>query len=121
MAEQTFAYGAVRTPSRARTARDSRLPVLGGRMVIRTELVTTIVGLVALVADHRHGVSPERTLSVDLTGWGRIPPVVGVLALALGAAWARVVAVLQVGLSVLAHLPASPARSLIVIAVDVPV
>lgn len=102
--------------------------VFGGVVVILAGLFTIIMGIVALVADQHYVVGAEGTLVVDLTGWGWIHLVVGAavvgtgIALALGASWARVVAVLLVGFNALSHLAflnVSPVRSTIVIALDV--
>lgn len=87
-----------------------------------------IYGLVALFKDTYYVVGPQGLLVFDLTGWGWIHLIVGVLAvasaaaLARGAQWARIVTVLLVSLNAIAQLAfmsAYPVWSLIVIAFDV--
>ncbi|MFD4193573.1 MULTISPECIES: DUF7144 family membrane protein [Amycolatopsis] len=102
--------------------------LFGAVMVVLAGLFTTVMGIVALAADDHYVVGPEGTLVVDLTGWGWIHLVVGVLAVATGVAlgfgamWARVVAVLLAGFNALSHLAflnVAPVQSTIVIAIDV--
>jgi len=129
MADQVYANGRAATGA-APAARDRAGGWLsfGGVMVALAGMFSTVMGLVALVEDEHYVVGPEGTLLVDLTGWGWIHLIVGVLAigtgvaLTLGAQWARVVAVLLAGFNALSHLAflnVSPVQSTIVIAVDV--
>ncbi|KAA9162690.1 hypothetical protein FPZ12_011040 [Amycolatopsis acidicola] len=97
-------------------------------MMIITGLFNVIFGLVALFRKDYYVVGPNGLLLFNLTSWGWLHLVVGAcavltgLALFSGATWARVVAVLLAGINALAQLaflPASPAWSVIAIALDV--
>jgi len=135
MGEQAFAPGPTVRPVGERPA-DERPDNssgtgwlrFGGTVVVLAGLFTLVMGVTALVKGEYYAVGPQGTLVVDLTAWGWIHVVVGALALgtgvalALGAGWARVVAVLLVGfnaLTQLTFLPVAPVQSTIVIALDV--
>jgi hypothetical protein len=99
-----------------------------GVMMIMLGLFTAVEGLVALFNDTHYVVGREGLLVFDLTGWGWVHLIVGVLAvvagfaLFTGAAWARVTAVLLAAFNAiaqLAFLSASPVWATIVIAIDV--
>lgn len=85
-------------------------------------------GLVALVNDDFYVTGEEYIFRFDLTTWGWVHLVLGVVvglagaALLRGAVWARTVAVILAGLSILANflwIPYYPVWSLTVIAFDV--
>lgn len=99
--------------------------MFAGVVVTLAGLFDLILGVTALAKSEYYTVGPEGTLVVDLTLWGWIHVVVGAfalgtgVALALGAGWARVVAVLLAGFNALAQLTfmsAAPVQSTIVIA-----
>ncbi|MDI5978151.1 DUF7144 family membrane protein [Amycolatopsis magusensis] len=93
-------------------------------MMVMLGAFTVIEGLAGLLADGFYLVAPEAVLAFDLTGWGWVHTIVGVLvvgtglALPSGAVWARVGTVVLLILNAaaqLAFLAVSPLWSLIVI------
>jgi hypothetical protein len=99
-----------------------------GIMMIMLGIFNVIDGLVALYKDNFYTVGPRGLLVLNLTGWGWVHLVVGVLAvlagfaLFSGAAWARVVAVILAAFNAvtqLAFLNAYPVWATIVIVLDV--
>jgi hypothetical protein len=99
-----------------------------GAMMILLGLFNAIEGLVALFNSRHYVLGPEGLLVFNLTGWGWVHLIIGVLAvvagfaLFTGAAWARVVAVVLATVNAvaqLAFLSAHPVWATIVIALDV--
>jgi hypothetical protein len=99
-----------------------------GVMMIMIGFFNIIDGLVALFKNNFYVVGPNGLLVLNLTGWGWVHLIVGVLAvlagLALftGADWARVVAVILAAFNAIAQLAflnAYPVWATIVIALDV--
>lgn len=99
-----------------------------GIMMIVMGSFNAIEGLVALFRSDYYVAGPENVLVFDLTGWGWITLLLGVLialagvALFSGAAWARVVAVLLAVVNAVAQLAfvtVHPIWSTIVIALCV--
>jgi hypothetical protein len=99
-----------------------------GTLLILLGVFNLIEGLVALFNDDYYVPTAQGLLVFDLTGWGWIHLVTGVLAIAIGvglfsgAMWARVCGVILVGLNAiaqLAFLSAYPLWAVIVIALDV--
>jgi hypothetical protein len=97
-------------------------------MLIMTGSFNVIYGLVALFDDKYYTVSRQGLLVFDLTQWGWILLIFGIVAILAGVAlfggamWARVVAVLLAGLNAIGHMafmPAYPVWALITIAIDV--
>ncbi|WP_018680922.1 DUF7144 family membrane protein [Actinokineospora enzanensis] len=100
----------------------------GAVMMILVGLFTVVNGLVALFQDEYYTVTAGRLLVFDLTGWGWLHLIVGIVvtlagfALFTGAIWARVAAVVLAGINALtqlAFLPAYPVWSIIAIVLDV--
>ena len=86
------------------------------------------VGIAALVDDQFYVVTPDYAYGVDVTTWGWIHLIVGVLVAAAGWAviagrmWGRVVGIMVAGLSALANfffIPYYPLWSLLIITLDV--
>lgn len=102
---------------------------LGGAVLLITVGVLEILqGISAISEDDVTVVGPEYAYQFDLTSWGWIHLVLGVLVTAVGimlftgATWARVGAIVICSLSILANflwLPHSPWWSIIIIALDV--
>lgn len=99
-----------------------------GVMMILIGVFDAIQGLVALVRREFYVVGPENLLVFDLTGWGWVHVIVGVLValtgivLFSGAVWARAATVLLAALNAIAQLAfmaAYPMWSVIVIALCV--
>jgi len=97
-------------------------------MTLLLGAMNIIYGLVALFNDKYYVLGPEGLLVFDLTVWGWIQLIIGVLAvvtaaaLARGSQWARIVAIMLVSLNAVAQLAfmsAYPVWSLIAIAIDV--
>ena len=104
--------------------------VAAGTFMILAGALHFFQGLVALVNDDFYVVGKEYIYQFDLTTWGWIHLIAGVIvalagiALFQGAVWARTVAVIVAGLSVVASfmwMPYYPLWSLTVIAFDVAV
>jgi hypothetical protein len=99
-----------------------------GVMMIMIGFFNVIDGLVALFKNNFYVVGPNGLLVLNLTGWGWVHLIVGVLAVLAGlalftnAAWARVVAVILAAFNAIAQLAflnAFPVWATIVIALDV--
>jgi hypothetical protein len=97
-------------------------------MMVLLGAFTILYGLVALFNDTYYVVGPQGLLVFDLTAWGWIHLIIGVLAVAAGGAvargagWARIVTVLLVSINAVAQLAfmsAYPAWSLVAIAIDI--
>jgi len=97
------------------------LMILGG-------LFEAVQGLVALANDTFYAVGQEYVFEFDVTTWGWIHLVLGIVVglagffLLQGAVWARTVAVMLAGLSILANflwMPYYPLWSMTIIAFDV--
>ncbi|WP_371404278.1 hypothetical protein OHA10_01125 [Kribbella sp. NBC_00662] len=103
------------------------LVVFAGVMLVVTGLVNVFEGLIALFNDERLVITPEHFVVVDLTGWGWVLLISGLLLLAAGCGllaaqtWARITAIVLVGLHVILQilsLGAYPIWSLLMIALD---
>ncbi|HEY7592221.1 MAG TPA: hypothetical protein VH969_03640 [Actinophytocola sp.] len=97
-------------------------------MIIMNGVFNALYGLVALFDDEFYAVGPRGLLLFDLTQWGWILLIFGILsvlagvALIRGAMWARVVAVVLAGINALAHMSfmsAYPVWALLSVAIDV--
>jgi hypothetical protein len=89
-----------------------------------------LAGIAALARDKVYVTTPEYIYSLDLTGWGWIHLLLGILVVGAGVAvfmgqmWARVVGIVLAGLSLIANflfIPHYPIWSLTIIALDVAV
>lgn len=103
------------------------LIMFAGILMVLAGAFHFVQGLVALANDTFYIVGPEYVFEFDVTAWGWIHVVAGVvvalagLALLQGAMWARVVAVAVASLSLIANflwMPYYPIWSLTVIAFD---
>jgi hypothetical protein len=99
-----------------------------GMMLVLLGSFNVIEGLVALFNDQYYVPTAEGLLVFDLTGWGWVHLIIGVLAIVVGvglytgAVWARVGGVLLAGVNAVAQLmflSAYPVWAVIVIALDV--
>ena len=97
-------------------------------MLIMTGSFNVIYGLVALFDDKYYTISRQGLLVFDLTQWGWILLIFGILAILTGIAlfsgamWARVIAVILAGLNAIGHMAfmsAYPVWALIALAIDV--
>jgi hypothetical protein len=108
----------------------SGLTVFAGVLMVISGVWHVLVGIAALVRDVVFVVAPQYIYTVDLTAWGWLYLLLGILVAAAGVAvfsgqvWARVIGIGLAGLSLLANfvfLPHYPIWSLLVIARDVAV
>jgi len=104
------------------------LTAFAGILMLLTGALHALQGIVALVNDEFFVVGEEYVFTFDLTTWGWVHLLLGLVVAAAGialfqaAAWARVVAVTLAGLSILASflwMPFYPFWSLLLVAFDV--
>lgn len=102
--------------------------IVAAILLLTAGILSIVQGIAAVASDEIFVVGLEYTYSFDVTTWGWIHLVVGVLAvvtalaLMTGATWARVVGVCLAGLSIVANflwLPYYPVWAIVVIALDV--
>jgi len=102
--------------------------MFAGVMMIVIGIFQAIQGLVAIFEDTFYVVSPNYWLEFDVTAWGWIHLIGGIIVSAAGTSllrgqtWARVVAIVVAGLSALANflfIPYYPVWSLLLIALNV--
>lgn len=102
--------------------------VFAGTIMVMIGILHVIQGIVALVNDTFYVVGPEWTFSFDVTTWGWIHLLLGILVafagffVFRGAVWARTVGVLLAVVSAITNftwLPYYPVWALVVIALDV--
>jgi hypothetical protein len=100
----------------------------GGAMMVMLGVFNLIEGLVALFNDEYYVATPQGLLVFDITGWGWIQLILGIVSIAVGigvftgATWARICGVILCGLNAvaqLAFLSAYPVWGILVIALDV--
>jgi hypothetical protein len=96
-------------------------------IMVVTSLINICQGLIALLDDEHVAVTPDAFVLVDTTSWGWVLLLSGVAVLCVGgfllsgANWARIVAVVVVGLHAVAQvvsLGAYPVWSILMIALD---
>jgi hypothetical protein len=102
--------------------------VAAGCLLLLIGLFHIIMGLVAVVNESFYVVGQQWTFEFDVTAWGWIHLVLGVVVVAAGvflfrgAVWARIVGVIVAVVSAVANfawLPYYPVWSLLIIALDV--
>jgi hypothetical protein len=100
----------------------------GGAMMVLLGVFNIIEGLVALFNDEYYVATPQGMLVFDITGWGWVQLIIGVIAVAVGigvftgATWARICGVILCGINAiaqLAFLSAYPVWGIVVIALDI--
>ena len=106
------------------------LTVFAAVLMVIAGFWQALAGIAALAHDNVYVTTPEYIYSLDLTGWGWIHLLLGILVVCAGVAvfmgqmWARVVGILLAGLSLIANflfIPHYPIWSLTIIALDVAV
>jgi uncharacterized membrane protein len=121
-------------PSRPMTSPDQRespwadgLTVLAAIFLILVGIWQAITGLAAVVRDDVYLATPNYIYSFDLTAWGWVHLLLGVLQIVAGVGvfkgqtWARVVGIVLACVSMIANflfLPHYPLWSLLIIALD---
>lgn len=102
--------------------------IAAGVLLAAAGILSILQGISAIAKDDLFVVGPEYIYSLDVTGWGWIHLIVGVLvvltAIGLfgGATWARATAIVLAGLSIVANflwLPYYPWWAVLVIALDI--
>ncbi|MFJ1809213.1 MULTISPECIES: hypothetical protein [unclassified Streptomyces] len=112
------------------TAQDSRAGgvVFAGVLMLCSGVLAVLQGIAALAEDDVYARVGSYVYELDLTGWGWIHLVLGVLAAATGAAllkgmtWARFTGIFLAALSLVTQflfLPYEPLWSIVVMAIDV--
>ena len=104
--------------------------VFAAVMMVLVGTFQVIAGVAAIFEDEFFVVGPNYVYDVDVTAWGWIHLILGVviflagIALFTGAVWARIIGVVLAGLSMIANfiwLPYYPVWSIVVIAIDIAV
>ena len=102
--------------------------IAAAALLLIAGVVSLVQGISAVAADELFVVGVEYTYAFDVTTWGWIHIVVGILVIVAafglfaGAAWARMAGIALAGLSILANflwLPYYPVWAIVVIALDV--
>ena len=133
MAEQMAEQGpSAREPSVGREKTSGRwasgFVVFAGVMMIILGVFHALAGLTAILEDKFYVVTPNYLYSIDVTSWGWIHLIGGVIVAAAGffvfsgALWARSIGIVLAGLSAIANflfIPYYPFWSLLMIALDV--
>lgn len=100
----------------------------GGAILVLVGIFNVIHGLVAIVRDQVFVVAPQSVLLFDVTGWGWVHLILGVIQIAIGAGifagarWALALGFLAAMVNAafqLVSLPIYPIWSIIIIALDV--
>jgi hypothetical protein len=117
-------------PERQRSGMAIGFTMFAAVMMIIMGFFHAFAGLAALFNDEQFVVTKDYLFKVDVTGWGWIHLILGIVvvlagfALLTGAVWARTVGVLVAGISAIAnfaYLPVYPVWAVIIIAVDITV
>ncbi|WP_338837152.1 DUF7144 family membrane protein [Gordonia polyisoprenivorans] len=104
------------------------LTIVAAALLFVAGVISVFVGISALNKDTLLILGQDYVFELNLTAWGWIHIVIGVLAviiaggLAIGADWARVAAIIIAALSIITQflwLPHYPAWSILIIALDV--
>jgi len=104
------------------------LSLFAGVMMIITGVLTAMEGVVALATNNVYVATPRYIFAFDLTTWGWIQVILGIVVVAAGAGvitgqlWGRVVGIAIAALTILANfafIPYYPVWSLLVIALSV--
>ena len=104
------------------------LSLFAGVMMIITGVVNAMEGVVALARNEVYAITPRYIFTFDLTTWGWIQIILGIIVLAAGVGvitgqlWGRVVGITIAALSMLANfafIPYYPVWSLLIVALNV--
>lgn|ERR687889_2847412 len=108
----------------------SGLTVFAGSMMMVVGVWQALAGIAALVNDDLYVATPNYIYAFDLTGWGWIHLLLGLLVAGAGFGvlrgqmWARIIGIVAASLSLIANflfIPHYPIWSLLIIALDVAV
>ena len=112
-------------PARPRTA--TGFSTFAGVVMVIAGIWHVLQGIAAIAHDHMYVSTPDYVYSFDLTGWGWIHLVLGVVVAAVGVAvlrghsWAAAMGMILAGLSLLGtflFIPWYPFWSLLIMALD---
>jgi len=122
------------TPPEPVTGRDVQdspwangLTIFAAAMMMIIGFWQALAGIAAIAQDKVYAATPEYIYAFDVTGWGWIHLLLGILivcagvAVFMGSTWARMVAIVLASLSMIANfafLPHYPVWSLTIIALD---
>jgi hypothetical protein len=104
------------------------LSLFAGILMMITGLFNTMEGVVALARNEVYAITPRYIFAFDLTTWGWIQIILGVIVLAAGVGvitgqlWGRVVGITIATLTILANfafIPYYPVWSMLIIALNV--
>lgn len=122
-AEQNFrSYGSGSPMAAQGTA------IFAGIVMVIIGVFQVLDGIIALVDDDYYVVTPNYTYEFDITVWGWIHLIIGIILIAAGLSivkgflWARIVGIAVVALSAIANfffIPYYPFASILIIAIDV--
>ncbi|NKY85279.1 DUF7144 family membrane protein [Nocardia veterana] len=121
-------HGTLDRRSGTRQAVAAGTSLAAAALLVVTGIVSALQGISAIAKDDIYVSGPQYIYKFDVTGWGWIHLVLGVLLVAAaiglftGATWGRVLAIILLGLSILANflwLPYYPWWSILVIALDI--
>ncbi|MGE3289470.1 MAG: hypothetical protein AB7J32_25690 [Pseudonocardia sp.] len=119
---------AERRPTSGSTTAQNGLSVFAGVMMIIGGAYHAFMGLSALFNDKVYLATPEYIYQFDLTGWGWIHLILGIVVAAAGIGvlkgmtWGRVVGIVVASISLIVNflfLPHYPLWSILIIALDV--
>ncbi|GAB17444.1 hypothetical protein GOEFS_033_00060 [Gordonia effusa NBRC 100432] len=116
------------SPSPVKNGFAAGITIGAAALLFVASLLAVFQGISAIANDDVFIAGPEYIYSFDLTAWGWIHLILGIIGiavsfgLALGSAWARVAAIIIASLSIIAQflwLPYYPLWAILVIAVDI--
>jgi hypothetical protein len=125
--EEQMAHGTL-APRKQASGLVTGLVLFAGLMMIMLGVYQAIVGIAALIEDQFYVVTPAYAFEVDVTTWGWIHLLIGIVvalagwAVIAGQTWGRVVGIIVAVLSAIANfffIPYYPFWSLLIIALDV--
>lgn len=102
--------------------------IFAGIVMVIIGVFQVLDGIIALVDDDYYVVTPNYTYEFDITVWGWIHLIIGIILIAAGLSivkgflWARIVGIAVVALSAIANfffIPYYPFASILIIAIDV--
>ncbi|RTL69629.1 MAG: hypothetical protein EKK42_05825 [Pseudonocardiaceae bacterium] len=124
----TRAQDTYTTTAPAESSAQKGLVLFGGLMMILCGVYHALSGVSAILKDQVYLTTPNYTFEFDLTAWGWVHLILGVILIATGIAvvrgvtWGAIVGIALAGLSLIANfmfLPHYPLWSILIIAIDV--
>ncbi|MBN9111970.1 MAG: hypothetical protein J0I34_24705 [Pseudonocardia sp.] len=124
----TRAQDTYTTTAPAESSAQKGLVLFGGLMMILCGVYHALSGVSAILKDQVYLTTPNYTFEFDLTAWGWVHLILGVILIATGIAvvrgvtWGAIVGIALAGLSLVANfmfLPHYPLWSILIIAIDV--